>query len=337
MLNPTTHPADHQLVHCPPASRIVMSPHGAATTLQIIGDIRHVLRSACADRPSRAAYSDVGMIYALPQPCGTTHFALGGGAFGDPASLALQQLGEYALIEGRPWWTPARVPTDSRREAAGARMLTPFLIQWDRVGSAWASLNAAAPTSLLDWYDELLHDPHLDRTGAIAVEIFARTFASLIVDKHLRRAPLIRMDRVDSDHLITDPDLIDIYFQRNAVQRSLSADTVCDVVMVGVALDPDRLARAPGDVLRRGFYITPGVSVRARTIHHTHAVVLPGSRLPMEELIELGAPERELAAVADAMLAGARETYLVHLESDTRLSKAVARIGIIEEMIALAA
>lgn len=202
---------------------IVIHPDTAPTTLRVIGDVRVVLRASCSWKLSPSAGAEAGSIAAIRLPDGCMRFGLGAAAFGPFPELAVQRLGECVLLEGVPWWTPAERMSASRREDKGAELLTPFLIEWDTMNSAWGWLDSASTLSLLKWYEGLLSHPVIGRTGAIAVEIVAQIPAGMIVDKYMCRAPLAHNNTLARGQLITDPDLIDVYFLRNAVWHTTVA------------------------------------------------------------------------------------------------------------------
>ncbi len=99
-------------------------------------------------------------------------------------------------------------------------------------------------------------------------------------------------------------------------------------------VDPAIVAATWGDdILRRSFYATPGISSSAKVIHHTHTVVVLGSSPIHEELHEpLASIDDKVTLITQGLAAERQRVYAVHIESDTRLSRAVARIGIIENI-----
>jgi hypothetical protein len=306
------------------------SAAGPLTTLRLSGDVGPVLESTCVWAPGQTGMA--GAILLVDVSATGLPFGLGAGAFGTPPERAVQRIGEFVLIEGASWWTPAAVPTLSRSEPRGEPILTPFLFQWDHMRSAVAELQSADPVPLADWYKYLLRRlAELGACGAgtITVEIIADLPARLINDKHLIRAPL-RQFRPPDQQLITDGSNLDEYFLRNAAARASGDDTWCTAIMVGVAVEPAHAAAAWGpDFVQRGFYTMPGITNGAPVLHHTHALVttqLPGPR-PREN--RLGNVAERVAAVTDEWAAGERAVQVIHVESDTLLHRADVRIGVV--------
>lgn len=313
-------------------TRVVMRPDARPTTLRMIGDVGCVLRASCIWNPFPLVGSEKGNISAIRLPDEDLHFGLGAAAFGQSPELAIQRLGESALIAGIPWWTPAEKPGVSYQEGKASEMLTPFFIAWDRLDTAWASLDFSSGISLIEWYEHILNHPGIRKSGAMAIEVLAQVPAKEIVDKYMCRAPLTQNNTLPRDRLITDPDLIDLYFVRNAICHAVPMDTVCTLVMVGVVVDPVVVASTWGDeVLRRGFYVTPGISSHANVIQHTHATVILDS-WPVDVHASLSSIEEEFALIDHGLALGRHTFSVVHIENDTRLSQAMARIGIIEKI-----
>lgn len=326
------------------ATRVTMRHPSMATTLHIIGSVEDVLRSTCSWNPG--APTDAGHIYEVAVPDGAMRFGLGAGAFGVPADDAVELLGECALLEGKPCWTPATPDATARAEPHNSSLLTPFLFEWDELDSVWAWRESTTGIALDQWYEYLLsylEEAGVCETGAIAIEIVAHVPAHQIVDKRLRRAPLVKNRPVDGQ-LITHASHIDEFFLRNAVRAGMSKlavplDTTCLVIMVGVAIHPAMVARRWGPdtiALRRGFYATPGITSRAAAIHHTHALVVLNSwpTTTDQELLRRS-PEVNVSEAAQLMTEWAvkQDTmHLVHLENDTEVHRAIARIGIIRNI-----
>jgi hypothetical protein len=313
---------------------VTAEPNFAGSTLRIVGDVGPVLESTCVWDPQANMGNNSGLIRPIEVGHVATQFGLGAGIFGSPPEHAIQQLGEYVLIGGTSWWTPAAPVTNSRCVATHATLLTPFLFHWDNVASVRATLKSPTALPLIQWYDSLLsrlEQQGLCETGAIAIELVAEIQAGMVVDKHLSRAPLV--DNRPIDHLlITDERHIDEYFLRDAVRHALAATDPCTIVMIGVAVRPPLVMSHWGDeVLRRGFYATPGTSTRSTVVHHTHATVIAGGGASQAALLDVqdGAPHA-MASVARQVAAGGLGAYVVHVESDSLLSLAHARIGVIE-------
>jgi hypothetical protein len=306
----------------------------APTTLSIIGDVGSILRATCRWQSSGPASAQTGNISRINLREQRIHFGLGAAAFGSPPEQAVQRLGESAIIDSLPWWTPAEKPSTSRCEDGQAKMLTPFLIGWDILESASASLDSSEDLPLIMWYEQLLHHAALRKTGAIAVEVVARIPARNIVDKYIYCAPLAQSTTLRGGQLITDPDLIDAYFLRNSVRYLVPPDTVCLLVMVGVVVDPVAVAAHwGGDILQRGFYTTPGIVSQATVIHHTHAaVILDPDPVDHHLCSSAQSIEHETVQATQELASGTHKVSLVHIESDTRLRRAVARIGVIENI-----
>ncbi len=304
------------------------------TTLMLFGDVGAVLHAECSWKPASPAFSQTGNVALIKLQEQRIRFGLGAAAFGPSPEHAIQRLGECGVVDSIPWWTPAEKPSTSRCEMGEAEMLTPFLIAWDTLDSALALLDSPMDLPLVKWYEQILEHPSIRKTGAIAVEVVARIPAGIIVDKYMYRAPLAQTNELHKGQMITDPDLIDAYFLRNSVRGSVSLDTVCTVVMVGVVIDPIVVAATWGDdVLRRGFYATPGIIAQANVIHHTHAaVIFDSSLMDGNSHNPLRSIDDDMALAARELASGTRKVSLVHIESDTRLHRAAARIGIIENI-----
>ncbi|HET8658549.1 MAG TPA: hypothetical protein VFM55_06080 [Micromonosporaceae bacterium] len=306
-------------------------PGRPPTTLWLTGDVGHILNSTCVWGPGVTG-GEPGAVRAVDLADDDLPFGLGAAAFGEPPARAVRQLGEYVLVDGRSWWTPAVRPVSSRYEPPGSPALTPFLFRWDAMASAVARLESAAPVPLACWYEHLMR--RLTKlgacpTGMIAVEVVADIPARLIVDKQLARAPL-REHRPADERLITDEAHLDEFFVRNGASGAYGGGVWCTVVMVGVAADPHRAAVTWGDdVLRRAFYTTPGVSESATLIHHTHALVT--KRLHRAE--PTGAAVERFTGATDAIASGAHRVQATHIESDTQLYNAEARVGAIGEIV----
>lgn len=306
----------------------------ASTTLSIIGDVGSILRAACRWQPASPASAQPGSVSRINVREQGIRFGLGAAAFGSFPEQAVQLLGESAVIDNLSWWTPAAKPSISRCEDEQTEMLTPFLIGWDILDSASASLDSSEDLPLIRWYEQLMNHPSLRKTGAIAVEVVARIPARNIVDKYMCSAPLARNAALREGQLITDPDLIDSYFLRNSVRAAVPPETVCTLVMVGVVVDPIVVAaRWGGEILQRGFYTTPGIVSQATVIQHTHAaVILDSGPLDTYACRSVQSIEYEMAQVTQNLASGMQNVSLVHIENDTRLSQAVARIGVIESI-----
>lgn len=317
-----------------PGNTRIITRGNIPTTLSIIGDVGCVLHASCSWKPVNPAFPQVGNVASIKLQERHIRFGLGAAAFGPSPEQAIQRLGECAVVDSLPWWTPAEKPSTSRCEIGQEEMLTPFLIGWDTLDSAWALLDSPKDLPLVTWYEQILEHPSIRKTGAIAVEVVARIPAGIIVDKYMSRAPLAQSNALRKGQMITDPDLIDAYFLRNSVRGSVPLDTVCTLVMVGVVIDPVVVAATWGDdVLQRGFYATPGIIAQANVIHHTHAAVVLDSCLMDGNFYDpLQAIDADIALAVQELASGTRKVSLVHIESDTRLHRAVARVGIIENI-----
>ncbi len=316
------------------STRVVIRPDDAPTTLRIRGDVGSILRATCTWKSASHPNSESGNISTQVLPDPQIRFGLGASAFGSPPVVAIQQLGESLLIDGIPWWTPAEKPMTSHCECGQTEMLTPFLITWDKLDSAWASLDSSSSLPLVNWYESLLEHPSLKKNGAITVEIVTQVPTKQVVDKYMCRAPLAQNNNLSNGQLITDPDLIDTYFQRNAIRRTVPTDMLCTMVMIGVVIDPVTFtARWGNGILQRGFYVTPGMKSHAKVIQHTHAAVIPNSR-PIDRILQLPLQsiDSEIAAITQETLQGKHRVYITHIENDTRLSQAIARVGIVNNI-----
>lgn len=296
------------------------------TTLRLTGDVGPVLKSTCVWSP-KGIGGEPGAVRAVGIADDGLPFGLGAAAFGASPAQAVQQIGEYVLVDGRSWWTPAARPISSRYEPPGSPALTPFLFQWDDMTSAVARLESPSPIPLIRWYEHLLQqltELGACRTGMIAVEIVADTPARLIVDKQLARAPL-REHRPPDKRLITDEAHLDEFFVLNGASRTYAGGSWCTVVMVGVAANPERAAATWGDdVIERAFYTMPGISKSATVIHHTHALVTAQ--------LHPGVAKERFTSATDVLATGAQMVQATHIENDTRLYKADARVGAIGEI-----
>lgn len=305
---------------------------GALTRLRLFGDVSPVLTSTCEWAPDRVPAS--GMIRAL-EVQGKAEFGLGAAAFGTPPEHAVRQMGECVLIEGRPWWTPAAMQTASRCESSGLPLHTPFLFQWDSMASAVATLRSADAVRVDQWYEYLLRrvaELGVGEVGAIAVQTVASMPARMISDKHLARAPLTE-NRPRDHKLIVDEPHLDTYFLRNAAIRAYGRDAWCVVIMLGVAIDPTAAQAMWGsEFVRRGFYLTPGVAKESAIIHHTHALVAawPSQELPGGGLADTA---ERIRYITEELAAWGPESLATHIENDTLLSHAVARIGMIGAVV----
>jgi hypothetical protein len=326
MLNNATPAGRIDNVDLASVTRLQVHRDSPATTVTLAGGVGPVLQSTCVWTAGDAGAGGVGAgddgaIRAIDMSRDGLAFGLGAAAFGEPHDQAVQQLGEYVLVDGASWWTPATRPITSRYEAPGAPILTPFLFRWDRMSTATARLSSPSPVPLVYWYEHLLRVLVRDGvcpTGAIALKVVADVPAALIVEKQLARAPL-REHRPADERLITDEAHLDDYFVRNTAARAYHA--WCTIVMVGIVVDPQLVAATWGpEFIERGFYTTPGISATAEAIHHTHALVT--AQLPA------GAAEQSRAdAALDGLLTGARSAQATHIENDTLLYQADARIG----------
>jgi hypothetical protein len=325
---------DDEMARIGSATRLDSNLTSAPTALRLTGDVGPVLRSTCAWVPEQSgtAAGNIRAIDVFPEiPCS----GLGVSAFGSPPERAVQRLGEFVMIEGASWWTPAMVPTQSRAEPPGTLILTPFLVYWDHMVSASAALRSSSPVPLVHWYEYLLQQlayRGICETGVIAVRIIANMPARLIADKHLVRAPLREAQPRDGQ-LITDNKHLDEYFLTNAAARAHGDDTWCTVIMVGVAVDP----AAAGDVrkrefIQRGFYTMPGAVRTSAIMHHTHALVTRQVPAPGAGGEEAGDVAGRLRHITREWVAGARTVQVVHIENDTLLHHADACIGTISTM-----
>lgn len=311
------------------AAHLRSDASGSPATLRLAGDVGPVLRSTCVWEPWRTG-DKAGMIRAIDVSAKGWRFGLGAGAFGKPPERAVQRLGEFVLIEGASWWTPAAAPTSSRSEPEGMPILTPFLFQWDHMMSAVATLRSDQPVPLALWYEYLLHrlaEKGICRTATIVVEIIADMPARLITDKHLVRAPLHEF-RPRDQQLITDAEHLDTYFLRNTAARASGDDTWCTAIMVGVAVEPAGATAAWGqDFVQRGFYAMPGATASA-IMHHTHALVT--TQLPAPQTGDrLDNMAGQIGKVTEQWASGARSVQAIHIESNTLLYRADARIGVV--------
>jgi hypothetical protein len=278
--------------------------------------------------------SSKGNIDTVRLPANDLRFGIGVAAFGHPPEQAIEHLGECALIEGIPWWTPAQKPSRSRQEVGNATLFTPFLVTCNALASAWAVLDAVSGLSLLGWYERIFDHPRVRSAGAIAVEIVAQLPAGMILDRYMCRSPLAGRSTLSAGQTIVDVTLLDEYFLRNSIRRALPPDTLCTLVMVGIVLDPVIVARTWGEeLLHRAFYTVDGRPSDARVIHHTHASVILDS-LPASGQLRLShhSFEKRMDLVAQQLASQPQHVSVVHIESDLRLNQALARIGIIDDV-----
>jgi hypothetical protein len=255
-------------------------------------------------------------------------------AFGYPPEQAIQRLGECALIEGIPWWTPAQRPSRSRQEAGHSALLTPFLVTCNTLDSAWAALDSVSGLSLVRWYEHIFEHPQVRSAGAIAVEVVAEIPAGMILDRYMYRSPLAQSSTLSAGQIIVDARLMDEYFLRNSIRRTVPAETLCTLVMVGVVLDPTHIARTWGEeLLQRAFYTVDGMPSDTRVLHHTHATVILDSFLSGGQLrFSHHSFEQRMDLVAQRLASRPQNVSVVHIESDLRLNQALARIGIIDDI-----
>lgn len=304
----------------------------ALTKLRLVGDVSPVLKSTCVWAPDGPRVA--GFIRAV-EAQGKAKFGLGAAAFGTPPERAVRHIGECVLIDGKPWWTPAALQTSSRCESPSLPLHTPFLFQWDSMTSAMATLRSADALRLDQWYEHLLRrlaELGVGKTGAIAVQTIASMPARMISDKHLTRAPLSE-NRPRDRRLIIDPRHLDTYFLRNAAIRAYGRDTWCIVSMLGVAIDPAVAVAAFGpEFVQRGFYVTPGVARESAIIHHTHALVAvwPSQELPGGRPADTA---ERIRYITDELAAWGPESLATHIENDTLLTHAQARIGMISAVV----
>ncbi|HEX5996818.1 MAG TPA: hypothetical protein VFY84_16885 [Jiangellales bacterium] len=298
---------------------------GPPTALRLTGDVGPVLESTCVWDPHETGDRS-GAVRAVDLLEDRHRYGLGAAAFGAPPERAVHQLGEYVLVDSRSWWTPAARPASSRQEPRDAVVLTPFLIEWDRMTTATARLDSPTTVPLVHWYDHLVRrliELGRCRTGIVVVEILAETEARLVTDKHLAVAPL-RENRPADRRLITDDPHLDRHFVRNGAAAAFG-DARCAVVMVGVVAHPAlALAIYGPELVGRAFYATPGISASAGVVQHTHAVVAvlgPAVRWPVNVADEFGDPTGDLDPAG---------VLVTHIENDTRLFRAAARIGVVD-------
>src|SRR5947208_2297328 len=88
-----------------------IQPNPMPTTLYLIGDVRTVLYASCTLERSTSEGSQTGNTVTIKLPDERMRFGIGAAAFGPLPELAIQQLGECALIEGIPWWAPTKQPS----------------------------------------------------------------------------------------------------------------------------------------------------------------------------------------------------------------------------------
>lgn len=298
---------------------------GTPTPLRLIGDVGPVLESTC-DWDPRGTGDRAGAVRAVDLSGGRHRYGLGAAAFGAPPERAVHQLGEYVLVDSRSWWTPAARPTSSRQEPRDAVVLTPFLVEWDRMTTASARLDSPTSVPLVHWYDHLVQrliELGTCRTGIVVVEILAETEARLVTDKHLAVAPL-RKNRPADRRLITDDPHLDRYFVRNGAAAEFG-DARCAVIMVGMVTHPAlALAIYGPELVERVFYTTPGIRASSRVVQHTHAVVAASGQPPRRSddgADEFGDPTGDLEPPG---------VLVTHIENDTRLLRATARIGVVD-------
>lgn len=312
-------------------TRLRTDPAGRPATLRLSGTVGPVLESTCVWAPGQPG-GGTGAIRAVDVAADGLRFGLGAGAFGTPPEQAIQRLGEYVLVDGTSWWTPAATPTQSRPEPPGVPVLTPFLLRWDQMATAVATLRSGRPVPLARWYEYLIarltglgHCP----AGTIVAEIIADMPASQITDKHLVRPPL-RQNRPPGPGLITDEAHLDEYFLRNAAARASGPGAWCTAIMAGVAVHPAAAAAAWGsEFVQHGFYITPGTASRAAVLQHTHGLVTAQLAEPSDGDDRLAGLAGLLAGLAAGWADGTRAVQAIHVESDTLLYRAEARIGVV--------
>jgi hypothetical protein len=324
--------SDHRTSPAAAATRVRVDPAAPAGVLALTGDVGPVLESRCFWPPVAAEPCTVdtkrgraGAIRAVDVARDGLPFGIGSAAVGHPAEHAVGRLGEYVLIDGQSWWTPAELPTSSRAEPSDAPVLTPFLLRVDQLRTAVAELDSPVPVALVEWLAHLVRvlvESGACPTGAVGAQIVADLPAVSIVDKHLIRAPLASARPADG-HLITDASHVDTFFRRNATRAGYPPDTRCTLVMVGVVAAAEPVAAAWGpEFLGRCFYTMPGAGTHA-VLHHTHGLVMAGPSTG--DPLSIDAASARLAAAADP--AGSAHVQALHIESGTRLHRAQARLG----------
>lgn len=323
---------DEEMAGVGSATNLHSAADAAPAGLWLAGGVEPVLQSTCEWAPGGSSGA-TGVIRTVDLSTDGLRFGLGAGAFGTPPERAIQSLGEYLLVEGRSWWTPAAAPTLSRSEPPDSVLLTPFLLRWDHIRSAGATLRSPRPVPLARWYGYLLHrlaGLGMCRTGIIAVEIVADVPAGLIADKHLIRAPLRELRPRDGQLIIAEKHL-DEYFLCDVVARAHGDDMWCTAVMAGVVAAPALMTAAWADeFLRRSFYVMPDAVGTSAVAHHTHALVMP--RLPAAKAggDQAGTHGERLRPVPLERASGTRPVQAVHIEDDTFLLHADARIGVVD-------
>src|SRR4051794_36309981 len=92
----------------------------AYSSLRLIGNVKTILDAQCA----------VEVLHRVMHPA----YALGGAAVGMDATEALEHLGEFICVGGRPVWTPAGTNHFTPlMEPKDSVIHTPFLIDWNGV------------------------------------------------------------------------------------------------------------------------------------------------------------------------------------------------------------
>ena len=314
------------------------------TTLSLVGDVSDVLQSNAKWQPSLP--SAPGYIHTLALPDAAIRFGLGAGAIGAPSDEAVEQIGECAILEGIPCWTPAFPGATSLVHAPHAELVTPFFFGWDIFDAGHAHLNAPMGVSVDTWYEQVLTQLErngMGETGLMVVETIAEVPARLIVDKRLQVAPLAKNKPPDAQ-LITSLRHVETYFVRNAARKGIQQlarpeETLCTVVMVGIAARPHIAAAVWKDdthLLSRGFYATPGIASRTNVLHHSHALVVFDQWPDNTNLYnDYGAQELSNEQMFSAAAHWATEQNLlcvVHIENDTTLQRAVARLGVVKSI-----
>lgn len=314
-------------------TRLELNSAAPPTTLGLVGDVEPVLLSTCFWAPEPAS-DRAGAIRAIDVSNDSLCYGLGAAAFGLPPERAVQELGEYVLVDRHSWWTPAARSASSRLETAQAPVLTPFMIRWDNMGTATATLNSTEPIPIVQWYEHLMRSltaAGACRTGTMTVEVVADVPARQVVDKRLMRAPLQEHRPADRKP-ITDESNLDAYFLRNAVTNAYRPDELCTMLMMGVVVDPVVAQATWGpDVIRRGFYPTPGVVATSSVIHHTHGLVTV--RIPPNTAgASLSSPDGRFAWTARQLSTSASPVLATHLKNDTLIHEAIARVGVVEHI-----
>ncbi len=295
--------------------------------LELVGDVKTILYSRC-DKASLRCLSHVP-------------FGLGGGATGPDNDWALQHLGEFITIGGIPIWMPSGLEEHAPRiEGRDSSIFTPFFIRWDGGIHASFYFESNLGASILQIYRLLFDEMEKLREGlyspTLAVVMLAEAKTKEIVDKAMILSPT-RQNAPANSKPIIDKINIDTYFRWNLARENQSPDQSQLLIVVGVGLDmqhPDSVGL--DKLLKRAFYVTPGITTSAVQMLHNHAVAMGEITIPFNELVEKCASGKinPSTAVSDLLEKHSPDNILrmIHIENDTLIRRALVGVGIIDNV-----